>query len=141
MSDWRDRLSDEQKEDIQREQDAVARLNEAIETIKADLHWYWHWGDGQGDAVLSKLREAVLDRGLSWPFDADKPLAPSAKAKISRSLAKRVHEKHAYRCVTCGSHVDLCCDHIIPESKGGPTTFENLQTMCRPCNSRKGNRA
>lgn len=60
------------------------------------------------------------------------------KAKISRSLSKRVFERDAYRCVTCGSYLDLTCDHIIPESQGGPTVFENLQTMCRPCNSRKG---
>lgn len=63
------------------------------------------------------------------------------KAKISRSLSKAVFERDAYRCVTCGDHRDLTCDHIIPESKGGPTALENLQTMCRPCNSRKGNRS
>ena len=30
--------------------------------------------------------------------------------------------------------------HIIPWSLGGEDTMENLQTMCRSCNSRKGNR-
>jgi hypothetical protein len=60
------------------------------------------------------------------------------KARISRSLAKSVFERDAYRCVSCGDHRDLTCDHIIAESRGGPTEFENLQTMCRSCNSRKG---
>jgi len=64
--------------------------------------------------------------------------ASPVKVKISRTLSRKVFERDLYRCVTCGTHLDLSCDHIVPESKGGPTTFENLQTMCRPCNSRKG---
>lgn len=32
----------------------------------------------------------------------------------------------------------LQADHIYPESKGGPTTLENLQTLCKPCSIRKG---
>jgi len=138
---WRDDLSPETRQAIENEAAAVARLNDAISIIAADLHWYWHWGDGEGDAVLGKLKEAVKAAGLPWPGESEPLPRAYAKDKISRGLARQVHEKHAYRCVTCGSHLDLCCDHIIPESKGGPTTFENLQTMCRPCNSRKGNRA
>lgn len=130
------------REAIRFEREAVERLNTMMLTIRDDLQWYWHWGDGSGDIVLNKLREAVLAEGLKWPYDpVETTSKPQQKDKISRSLAKRVHEKHGYRCVTCGDHIDLCCDHIVPESKGGPTTFENLQSMCRPCNSRKGNRA
>lgn len=62
------------------------------------------------------------------------------KARIGRALSKAVFERDSYRCVHCGTHLDLSCDHIIPESKGGPTRIENLQTLCRPCNARKGNR-
>lgn len=29
-------------------------------------------------------------------------------------------------------------DHIVPESRGGPTTPENLTLACKPCNQRKG---
>jgi 5-methylcytosine-specific restriction endonuclease McrA len=39
--------------------------------------------------------------------------------------------------VKCGSQWELSADHIHPESKGGPTTIENLQALCRKCNSRK----
>jgi 5-methylcytosine-specific restriction endonuclease McrA len=31
-------------------------------------------------------------------------------------------------------------DHIIPRSHGGPTNWENLQTMCSICNGKKGGR-
>ena len=30
-------------------------------------------------------------------------------------------------------------DHIIPKSKGGANELENYQTMCSPCNEKKGN--
>ncbi len=30
-------------------------------------------------------------------------------------------------------------DHIIPRSQGGPTNWDNLQTMCAICNGKKGN--
>jgi 5-methylcytosine-specific restriction endonuclease McrA len=31
-------------------------------------------------------------------------------------------------------------DHVIPVSKGGALTFENVQALCRSCNSKKGNK-
>lgn len=62
------------------------------------------------------------------------------KARIPASLRTSVYERDAYRCVVCGSWTDLTLDHIVPEAKGGPTTFENLQTMCRSHNSGKGTR-
>lgn len=73
----------------------------------------------------------------------DRPSAPSVyrKAEISASLRKAVYERDLYRCKHCGTHLDLSVDHIVPESKGGATDLSNLQTLCRPCNSRKGARA
>lgn len=126
-------------QDIVHEREAVERLKSAIATIKSDMHWYWRYGDGCGGYVLALLEQAARENGETWPFDLDKSKAPK-KAKISRSLSRRVMERDKYRCINCGTHIDLCCDHVLPESKGGKTTFENLQTMCRSCNSRKGNR-
>jgi 5-methylcytosine-specific restriction endonuclease McrA len=31
-------------------------------------------------------------------------------------------------------------DHIVPLSKGGLHSYENVQTLCSSCNSQKGNR-
>lgn len=45
-------------------------------------------------------------------------------------------------CAYCGhtfSRVKLTRDHIIPQSKGGPDTWENCVTCCFECNQRKGN--
>jgi 5-methylcytosine-specific restriction endonuclease McrA len=48
-----------------------------------------------------------------------------------------------FRCGYCGEKFaarDLTFDHVIPQSKGGPTNFENIISACMPCNTRKGNR-
>lgn len=66
--------------------------------------------------------------------------ARPSKQPIPRSLRKAVFDRDGYRCLSCGGQFDLCADHVYPESKGGPTTLENLQTLCRPCNSRKKDR-
>ncbi len=62
------------------------------------------------------------------------------KRAISRRVRLNVFERDHFRCVHCGTSDDLTVDHIHPESKGGSLDFDNLQTLCRPCNSRKGAR-
>lgn len=48
--------------------------------------------------------------------------------------------KYKFKCVHCGIDENLTIDHIKPVSKGGSDDFRNLQILCKPCNSRKGNR-
>ena len=46
-------------------------------------------------------------------------------------------------CQYCGevlSPSDLTLDHVIPRSRGGSSTWENLVACCHPCNRHKGNR-
>lgn len=68
----------------------------------------------------------------------DKAKPSSSKKKISSRLRLKVYARDNYACVHCGTNKDLTIDHIYPESKGGTKVFENLQTLCRSCNSRKG---
>lgn len=112
------------------------------------------------------LREAMLERGWSAEavaFIADKVLQspkddfsrfligkytgvkvrkPSLykRPPLPRSLIKQVFERDAYRCQHCDGWIDLCVDHIHPYSKGGTSELDNLQTLCRPCNSKKKDR-
>lgn len=62
------------------------------------------------------------------------------KGNIPQSLRLAVFRRDDFQCVRCGAETNLCADHIIPESKGGKTILENLQTLCRTCNAKKGNR-
>lgn len=52
----------------------------------------------------------------------------------------RVFKRDDYECLYCGSKKDLTIDHVIPRSKGGKNTWDNLATCCSRCNLKKGNR-
>lgn len=60
------------------------------------------------------------------------------RKKITWQLRKQVFERDAYRCKGCDDWHDLCIDHILPVARGGCKNIENLQTLCRSCNSKKG---
>jgi len=45
-----------------------------------------------------------------------------------------------FQCQYCGSRDDLTFDHVIPRSKGGRTTWDNVVAACAPCNLKKANR-
>ena len=48
--------------------------------------------------------------------------------------------RDSFECQYCHATGDLTFDHIIPRSRGGRTTWENIVTACAPCNLRKGGR-
>ena len=57
-------------------------------------------------------------------------------------LSRRaVFARDRWACQYCGSERhSLTVDHVIPRSKGGSSTWENIVTCCAPCNRRKGDR-
>lgn len=64
-----------------------------------------------------------------------------AKADIPERMRWAVFKRDGFRCRHCGAQEMLRADHVEPESEGGPTTIENLQTLCHSCNARKGPRS
>ncbi|RME79465.1 MAG: HNH endonuclease, partial [Chloroflexi bacterium] len=64
--------------------------------------------------------------------------------RISLPVTRRgVLSRDHYTCQYCGSappRKDLTVDHVLPRSRGGKTTWENVVTACQKCNGKKGNR-
>lgn len=62
---------------------------------------------------------------------------PYKRIMLSR---KNVLRRDRGTCQYCGSRDRLTIDHVMPKSRGGKDTWENLAAACVPCNNRKGNR-
>lgn len=62
---------------------------------------------------------------------------PYTKIVLSR---RNIMKRDNYTCQYCGSKSDLTLDHVMPRSRSGPDTWENLVTACNKCNVKKGNR-
>jgi 5-methylcytosine-specific restriction endonuclease McrA len=60
----------------------------------------------------------------------------------SRKITRRaVFARDKWACQYCGTtHGNLTVDHVIPRSKGGGSSWDNIVTCCAPCNRRKGDR-
>lgn len=69
-------------------------------------------------------------------------LARYVKVPYQTRLAlnrRAVFARDGHRCQYCGAGAENI-DHVVPRSRGGTHTWENVVAACRPCNSRKEDR-
>ncbi len=57
------------------------------------------------------------------------------RRKITR---RAVFARDNWTCQYCGARSNLTVDHVIPRSKGGGSSWDNIVASCAPCNRRKG---
>lgn len=52
---------------------------------------------------------------------------------------ENIFKRDDFECVYCGKNErkNLTLDHVIPQSKGGPNSWDNLVTACKKCNNEK----
>jgi 5-methylcytosine-specific restriction endonuclease McrA len=103
--------------------------------------------------LILKNRAEVLEKG-DWALHAesltlDRPVVIRllTYVRIPRDAHRRkitrraVFARDRWTCQYCGhERGNLTVDHVIPRSKGGPSTWDNIVTCCAPCNRRKGDR-
>lgn len=93
---------------------------------------FWKVSEEVRDAIRCMLREA--DRRNSYAFRREEANLHIAKP----SVRKRIFKRDGHRCLHCGNTKSLSVDHVVAVSNGGGNEDENLQTLCRSCNSSKG---
>jgi 5-methylcytosine-specific restriction endonuclease McrA len=107
----------------------------------------WSWQDAIKAICLDRVHVVSnYDRIVKSPsFEMFLPSVVSLKdyVKPARHPAFtrfNVFLRDRFQCQYCGSKDDLTFDHVIPRSKGGLSTWDNIVASCAPCNRRKGDR-
>jgi hypothetical protein len=88
----------------------------------------WNW-----------LREFLTKDLNAWANSVCEPHTPPKFAfppSWSRQR-KATFARDGHKCVSCGSSVQLECDHVLPVAVGGFGALENLSTRCSNCHSEK----
>lgn len=64
-------------------------------------------------------------------------VVPFKRVMLTR---QNIFKRDRNACQYCGSNKDLTLDHVLPKSKGGESSWSNLATACKKCNSLKGDK-
>lgn len=100
--------------------------------------------------VLKQKAEVVSTNGMVFHSERLRIEAPSVVRlryfvrvpfRARTALTRRaVFARDHWSCQYCGRPAENV-DHVVPRSKGGPHSWDNVVASCRRCNSRKENRA
>jgi 5-methylcytosine-specific restriction endonuclease McrA len=102
--------------------------------------------------LLLKDKAEVVERGVrslhAETFMLARPVVIRLVAYVRvphrahrRKITRRaVFARDGWACQYCGSRSNLTVDHVVPRSKGGESSWENIVASCGPCNRRKGDR-
>jgi hypothetical protein len=114
--------------------DTIASLVGVVVFLGSFVAMGYTWYKGSRSALLSP--PARTQGG----FIAKRPSRRAYRQSIPRGVRNLVFLRDGGHCQLCGAVHNLEIAHIIPLSRGGSNTPQNLQVLCATCNRRKGNR-
>jgi len=94
--------------------------------------------------VLVEYDDEIASPSVTWKMPAVIRLRrmPRAQQRGLRFSRANVYQRDGYRCQYCGHKFPLNAlsyDHVVPRAAGGTTSWTNIVTACKACNSRKAN--
>ena len=98
---------------------------------------------GKVELIAANEYLRVHSVSMSMPFPSIVRLSvyvrvPYKKIILSR---KNILRRDGHRCLFCGrGDLPLTLDHVVPLSRGGDDSWENLVCACVKCNNKKGDR-
>ena len=105
----------------------------------------WSWQDAIKAVFLDRVNiVSEYEQVVRSPsFEIRLPSVVSLKTYVRPARHPaftrfNVFLRDRFTCQYCGLGEDLTFDHVVPRSKGGQTTWENVVAACSPCNLRKG---
>jgi len=100
----------------------------------------------KGDAVVEEVSAYVVRTSkISIPLPSVVRLQKYRRMpRQNRSVSRKgIVLRDSSTCQYCRQKLplrELTLDHVIPRSRGGASTWENLVASCKPCNNVKGDR-
>lgn len=131
---------------------AVAQQLKPALVLNADfrpLSYYplslWSWQDAIKAVFLDRVNIlAEYDQTVRSPtFTMRVPSVVCLKSYVKPPRHPaftrfNVFLRDRFECQYCGSPHELTFDHVVPRSKGGLTTWDNVVAACSACNLKKG---
>lgn len=95
----------------------------------------------KAELVVSASNEILRSVSTSYPMPSVIRLNNYVNVPYKGVVLTRhnIFKRDSNSCCYCGSGRDLTLDHVMPKSRGGKTSWTNLTTACRRCNTKKGN--
>jgi 5-methylcytosine-specific restriction endonuclease McrA len=101
----------------------------------------------QGNAILgAEFDRKILTPSrddLKWPSVIVNKKFYKKKSELVRLKRETLYYRDHARCLYCESDLTIhstTCDHVVPKTHGGPTTWDNVVAACKRCNAQKGDK-
>ncbi|NHQ59520.1 HNH endonuclease [Chlorobium sp. BLA1] len=98
---------------------------------------------GKAVSVTHNPDRVIRTVSTSFPMPSIVRLTVFVRVPYKRIMLNRknILLRDAYQCQYCGrTDLPLTIDHVVPRSRGGDYSWENLITACRRCNTKKGDK-